>query len=115
MQIHIGEQILKVYEKSGMKHSEFAKRINTSARNVYAIFERSEIKTDQLQKICEVLDFDFFALYKLDAAKGKAEEEAGYYKSRQDKVVITLELDGKAATLEHHIKKITAINQLLIS
>ncbi len=60
MQIHIGREIENVYQKSGMKLSEFAKRINTSARNVYSIFERKEIKTDQLQKICEVLDFDFF-------------------------------------------------------
>jgi predicted transcriptional regulator len=115
MQIHIGKEIEKVYQKSGMKLSEFARRINTSARNVYSIFARKEIKTDQLQKICEVLNFDFFALYKTGSGKnGKAEETQAAYSSKQNKVVITIELDGQSNTLEQHIRKITAINQLLL-
>jgi predicted transcriptional regulator len=103
-----------VYEKSGIKLSEFAKRINTSARNVYSIFARKEIKTDQLLKISEVLNFDFFSLYKSSPKNAKAEETTAAYSARQNRVVITLELDGHPTTLEQHIRKITAINQLLV-
>ena len=111
MQVHIGKEIEREYEKSGMKLSEFAKRINTSSRNVYSIFTRAEIKTDQLIKICEVLQFDFFALY-TPSTQVVAEPSETYSKVKQ-KVLVTLELDGQQSTLEQHIKKITAINQAL--
>ena len=113
MQVHIGKEIEQKYHKSGLKLSEFAKRINTSARNVYSIFTRPEIKTDQLIKICEVLEFDFFNLYTY--SKGKVAEPAEGYSREKHKVLVTLELDGQQSTLEHHIKKITALNKALRS
>jgi len=113
MQVHIGKEIERIYEKSGMKHAEFAKRINTSPRNVYAIFRRAEIKTDQLLKICEVLNFDFFSMYINTMTKGRVEEPLETYAKGKHKVLVTLELDGDPVSLEQHIKKITAINKLL--
>ena len=113
MEVHIGKEIEKIYEKSGMKHSEFAKRINTSSRNVYSIFSKPQIKTDQLQKISEVLNFDFFSIYANSTSKGEVEEPSLVYKGGKQKIVVTLELDGDAVSLEQHIKKITAINKLL--
>ena len=112
MHVHIGKEIEEKYQKSGMKLSEFAKRINTSSRNVYSIFTRAEIKTDQLIKICEVLEFDFFALYASSIKSSVAEPSESYSKTKQ-KVFITIELDGHQSTLDQHIKKITAINQAL--
>jgi hypothetical protein len=110
MHVHIGKEIEEKYQKSGMKLSEFARRINTSSRNVYSIFTRAEIKTDQLIKICEVLEFDFFSLYA--STKATVAEPSEAYGVRQ-KVLITIELDGSQATLSRHIRKITAINQAL--
>lgn len=112
MQVHIGKEIEKIYQNSGMKLSEFAKRINTSSRNVYSIFERPEIKTDQLAKISEVLRFNFFSLYMTSKNSHVAEPEE-LYPSAKSKITVTLELDGKRNTLEEHIRKITAINELL--
>lgn len=112
MPVHIGKEIERVYQQSGMKLSEFARRINTSSRNVYSIFERAEIKTDQLLKIGEVLNYNFFSLYAPDAATPTAHEPAERYGSRK-RVVVTVELDGQAATLEQHIQQLTAINQLI--
>lgn len=112
MQLHIGKEIEKIYQNSGMKLSEFAKRINTSSRNVYSIFERPEIKTDQLSKISEVLRFNFFSLY--TASKNShAAEPHELYTSTKSKIIVTLELDGKQTTLNEHIRKITSINELL--
>ena len=111
MHVHIGREIEQKYHKSGMKLSEFAKRINTSSRNVYSIFTRAEIKTDQLIKICEVLEFDFFAFYV--SSSPKVDEPLEPYTKTKQKVLVTLELDGQQATLNQHIKKITAINQAL--
>ena len=96
-----------------MKHSEFAKRINTSSRNVYSIFSKPQIKTDQLQKISEVLNFDFFSIYANSPSKGVVEEPPATYNKAKQTIVVSLELDGDPASLEQHIKKITAINKLL--
>jgi hypothetical protein len=112
MQVHIGQEIEKIYQNSGMKLSEFAKRINTSTRNVYSIFARGEIKTDQLIKISEVLKFDFFSLY-IQSKGNVVKEPVETYAKAQNKVMITIELDGKQSTLDKHIKKLISINQLL--
>lgn len=112
MEIHIGKEIERVYQQSGMKLSEFANRINTSSRNIYSIFSRKEIKTDQLQKISEVLKFDFFALFKNETSDQVEEPQASYLRS-SNRVVVSIELDGAPSTLDHQIKKITAINNLL--
>ncbi|MCU0418384.1 MAG: hypothetical protein MUC38_01905 [Cyclobacteriaceae bacterium] len=111
MPVHIGKEIERVYQQSGMKLSEFARRINTSSRNVYSIFERAEIKTDQLLKIGEVLNYNFFSLYAPEA-DSTAHEPAERYGSRR-RIVVTVELDGQAATLAQHIQQLTAINQLI--
>ena len=109
MEIHIGKEIEKIYESSGMKLSEFAKRINTSTRNVYSIFERPEIKTDQLFKISKVLNHDFFALYRPETFQ--AEEPRGEYGKPKGKVVIMVELDGTQTTLDQVTKRLRSINQ----
>lgn len=111
MGIHIGKEIERVYTNSGMKFSEFAKRINTSTRNVYSIFARPEIKTDQLLQISTVLDYDFFDLYRVKT--GKSEEPEGDY-LRGKNVTLIIELDGVQATLDLQIKKLRAINQTIV-
>ncbi|MEW6468947.1 MAG: helix-turn-helix transcriptional regulator [Bacteroidota bacterium] len=63
MTIHIGSKVRKVFEKSGMTVSEFARRINKSRENVYSIFNRKSIDTELLQEISRVLQYDFFELY----------------------------------------------------
>ena len=66
MDLHIGQQIEKKYQESGLKLSEFAKRLDTSTRNIYSIFGRADINSAQLKKISEILEFDFFTLYQDD-------------------------------------------------
>ncbi|MBT1704273.1 hypothetical protein [Chryseosolibacter indicus] len=111
MRLHIGKEIEQRYRESGIKLSEFAKRLNTSPRNVYAIFERSDIKTDLLQKVGEILNFNFFALYhNPDQLK---EPESLYETKRAELVSVIVNLDGKESTLSLWIKKLTAINKSL--
>jgi hypothetical protein len=111
MEVHIGKEIEKIYQNSGMKLSEFAKRINTSSRNVYSIFARPEIKTDQLLKISRVLNYDFFGFYK--PSSNQVEEPPLNYVKAKNKVVIMVELDGLQSTLDSYIKKLKAINETL--
>ncbi len=63
MELHIGKEIEKRFLESGIKPGEFARRINTGQRNIYAIFRRKDINTDLLFRIGKALNFNFFTLY----------------------------------------------------
>jgi len=63
MTIHIGNKIKQIFTKKGMTISEFGRRINKSRENVYSIFNRKTIDTGLLQKISDVLEYDFFQYY----------------------------------------------------
>jgi hypothetical protein len=110
MGLHIGREIEGKYKESGIKLSEFAKRLNTSPRNIYDIFERSEIKTDQLKKIGEVLNFNFFLLYNPSPSLTK-EPELPY--SSTKKVSVVVELDGTESTLNQWVQRLSAINKAM--
>ena len=115
MRLHIGKEIEVRYKESGIKLSEFAKRLNTSPRNVYAIFERPDIKTDLLQKISEVLNFNFFTLYNSNKLV-QVEEPLAFYgpgKAKNETISLIVSLDGQEATLNNLVKKLTNINKTL--
>ncbi len=61
--MHIGSEIHKVFSKSGIRVTTFAKSINTVRVNVYQIFKRPDINTALLQKIGKVLNHNFFEYY----------------------------------------------------
>ena len=60
MELHIGQLIKEQLAQSGMKKTEFARRINRTSQNVYAIFERTSIDSTLLASISEILNYNFF-------------------------------------------------------
>ena len=91
MELHIGHLIKEKLEKSGMKKSEFARRINKTSQNVYDIFERKSIDTSLLAHISEVLEYNFFELlsYHLVSANlngNELNEMASKYNSAKELV-----------------------------
>lgn len=46
MKVHIGQEIKKVYEQSGLKFKEFAQRMNYGTKNIYSIFTREDVDTE---------------------------------------------------------------------
>ena len=62
--IHIGHEIQTVFNKTERPIAWFAKKLNFDRTNIYRIFKRKSIDTDLLYDISEVLEFDFFTLYK---------------------------------------------------
>lgn len=40
-----------------------AEQLSCSRTNIYKIFEKYSVDTDQLARISTILDFDFFSLY----------------------------------------------------
>lgn len=63
MKVHIGKEIEKKFQESGLKLGVFAERINTGERNVYSIFKREDINAEMLKTISDVLGFNFFKIY----------------------------------------------------
>lgn len=106
MELHIGQEIEKQYHKSGLKLSEFAKRLDTSTRNIYSIFARSDINSAQLKKISEVLGFDFFTLY-----QDTSVSPTGYVLRK--KVSVLVELDGRQSTLDEWFNVLKKVNEAL--
>lgn len=122
MDIHVGKEIEKVLRKSGMKTKDFAGKINTTPRNVYSICARKEVKTDLLKVISKVLNYNFFSLYIQPIGPEYsvytqvplttlAHDPLRVYS--KNKVMITLELDGKPETLDESIRRLQRINNAL--
>jgi DNA-binding Xre family transcriptional regulator len=61
--VHIGKEIKNKAKELRIGPTELAKKINVSKQNVYHIFERKSVDTDQLDMISKALDFNFFDLY----------------------------------------------------
>jgi hypothetical protein len=58
---NIGKAIKQTMEECGMTAVELAVAIHCSRSNIYDIFDRSSIATEQLQLISEILHHDFTA------------------------------------------------------
>jgi len=116
MELHIGREIESKYQESGIKLSEFAKRLDTSTRNVYSIFQRPDINSAQLKKISEVLAFDFFTLYQRELPSvSVVNEPQEKYNSKAEKktISVSIELDGKESTLEYWFNTLRKVNASL--
>ncbi|MDR2083976.1 MAG: XRE family transcriptional regulator [Bacteroidales bacterium] len=61
--IHIGSIIRDKLKEDGRAASWLAKKLNCNRTNIYKIFDKSDINTDQLLMISKILDHDFFSYY----------------------------------------------------
>lgn len=113
MELHIGQEIEAKYQESGIKLSEFAKRLNTGTRNVYSIFERKDISSGQLKRISDILGFNFFELYERGLESAVHEARSAYRQNRKSKIYVVVDLDGTQSTLDKWTEKLSAINKLI--
>lgn len=60
---NIGPEIAKRLDAIGMSKSEFGRRIGVQQQHVNRLLGRDTIDLRRLYRICEVLDFNFFALF----------------------------------------------------
>ena len=63
MKIHIGREIENELRRQGRGVTWFAQMLPCDRTNVYNIFRRQGIDTVLLQRICVVLNRNFFVLY----------------------------------------------------
>ena len=74
--VAIGKQIQAVVKKRGMKVEELAKRLNVSKPNIYDIYRRNTMDTGLLERLCKVLDHNFFETF---AHKYRTQQERDSY------------------------------------
>ena len=72
--MHIGAQIQKRVKELGLTNSQFANLINCHRTNVNNIYKSETLDTLKLQRISEVLRFDFFQYYVSDYSSSSADE-----------------------------------------
>lgn len=63
MKAGIGQAIKHVLKEKGYTVVWFARRMDCSRTNVYKIFGKRSINTDELMRISSILNYDFFRLY----------------------------------------------------
>ncbi|MBQ7018853.1 MAG: helix-turn-helix domain-containing protein [Bacteroidales bacterium] len=61
--MHIGQLIQETLKEKGKTVVWFASMLSCHRTNVYKIFSKKSIDTHELERICKILDFDFFSLY----------------------------------------------------
>ena len=61
--IHIGRMIKYELERQGKTVVWLARKLSCHRTNIYRIFDRPFIETDQLLRISLILNHDFFAEY----------------------------------------------------
>lgn len=60
---HIGHLIHQEVERQGLTVVSLARMLSCSRTNIYKIFDRQSIDTDQLLRISSLLHTDFFRFY----------------------------------------------------
>ncbi|MDE7388704.1 MAG: hypothetical protein K2M97_05570 [Muribaculaceae bacterium] len=66
--IHIGSIIEQQVRAKARNVTWLAARLNCERTNIYSIFRRKSVDCSLLYRLCEILDFDFFATYSASLA-----------------------------------------------
>ena len=91
-EIHIGKVIEWRLHAFRMNKSEFSRRLGIARQNIEkAVLSRSSIDTYKLQKICEILDYNFFALYAERYDKGNKKD----YNCQEIRANLTIEIGAQ--------------------
>ena len=110
MAIHIGQIIKKRSKEKRISATELAGIINTSKQNVYGIFKRNSVDTEQLLKLSNALDHNLFQYY-IDEFEKKTAK--GKIRKSEDTMLENCKKELKSAKKE--IEYLEEINQLLKS
>lgn len=58
--MHIGQRIREVMKEKRITAVSLAKQLPCERTNLYNIFNREDVSTSLLKRMCEVLNHDFF-------------------------------------------------------
>lgn len=64
--MHLGTAIRRILKEKGHTVVWLSEQLSCSRTNVYKIFEKQDLDTELLRRICTTLDTDFFKLLSED-------------------------------------------------
>lgn len=118
--VHIGEEIKKVFDESGLTKRAFAEKIGRHHNKINDVFTQVSCDSLLLQRIGEVLHFDFFTFYTKAAAKPYGEPGGGTNvvsesapiappKVLQPPIQLLVNIDPNDPELEKKVRQLTRI------
>ena len=113
MEVHIGKEIEKQFQKSGIKIGSFAEKISTGERNVYSLFRRKDISSEMLVAVSKALNYNFFKLYTQDLANTMAEPEAEYQKPGKA-ITVSVDISATMQNVQELPELIKEINEAAV-
>lgn len=112
--IHIGKEIRDTVKRKKISISQLAEMINKSRPLVYDIFERESIDTGLLQKLSEVLEFNFFSYYQTGHSAEEPREEYRTFNNGMEEMKKKLsEKEHELDIAKSEIQYLRRINTLL--
>jgi hypothetical protein len=117
--VNIGEIIKKVAEEKDLSASAIARKINKTRQAVQAMYRRPNINSSDLQKLSEVLNYDFFKHFIMEVPHHGSftsivsEPAAEYQKLKSSKksIPVLVELDGSEELLKKYFSLLTEMNK----
>jgi transcriptional regulator with XRE-family HTH domain len=97
----IGKEIKDVVKLRKLTADELASALNVSKPNIYDIYKRSSVDTGLLERLCKVLDYNFFSRYAIMYSTEKEKEQDKMYKER-------------IKELEHQLKEKDEVYRVLL-
>ena len=83
--MHIGHEIENELKRQERSVTWFAKHLCCDRRNIYHIFLKQSIDTEQLMRISHILDKDFFKLLSEDFSKNEVQDcEENFHTSEKN-------------------------------
>lgn len=86
---NIGQLIFERLGESDMTVTEFAKQVGMNRTSIYDVFQRPSIDTELLEKIGQVLEYDFFMHF---LQEGTVDRIKMTHNIKKSKVVVEIEL-----------------------
>lgn len=62
-EVHVGQAISKRLEEMKITKTEFGRRIGVPQQHINRLLERDTMETKRLIKVCQALEYNFFALF----------------------------------------------------
>ena len=110
----IGEAIKEKVAEKGLTSSGFAKLIGKQKQNMESsVYSKASIDTELLIRISEVLDYDFFQLYRPVGQKGLDSNKI-YDTSSEDELKATLTIELKKEKKDQVLKLVFGENNINI-
>lgn len=80
----IGQEIRRVVKLRGLKVDELAKALNVSQPNIFDIYKRETIDTGLLERLCKVLNHNFFQPFSEKYQTETQKDSINIYKEQID-------------------------------